>query len=149
MVEGRIRKYYEEVCLTEQTFIMDGENKVSQVIENAAKKIAGWEGVDVLYFADSLGNMTPDSVDRVVGVCRGLRCRGTSCALRLPRVADRHRPKLPRVARPQGEYRLSILCNRVDGMPFSPNSLQAGWLPPAQVHFVASPTGLSCSLRLF
>ena len=39
MVEGRIRKYYEEVCLTEQTFIMDGENKVSQVIENTAKEI--------------------------------------------------------------------------------------------------------------
>jgi len=39
MVEGRIRKYYEEVCLTEQTFIMDGENKVSQVIENAAKEM--------------------------------------------------------------------------------------------------------------
>ena len=39
MVEGRIRKYYEEVCLTEQTFIMDGENKDSQVIENAAKEM--------------------------------------------------------------------------------------------------------------
>lgn len=37
MVEGRIRKYYEEVCFTEQTFIMDGETKVSQVIENAGK----------------------------------------------------------------------------------------------------------------
>ncbi len=37
MVEGRIRKYYEEVCLTEQIFVMDGETKVSQVVANAAK----------------------------------------------------------------------------------------------------------------
>lgn len=39
MIEGRIRKFYEEVCLMDQTFIMDGELKVSQVIENAAKEM--------------------------------------------------------------------------------------------------------------
>ncbi|MGZ9097997.1 MAG: translation elongation factor Ts [Micavibrio sp.] len=39
MLEGRIRKYYEEVCLVEQIFIMDGESKVSAVIEKAAKEI--------------------------------------------------------------------------------------------------------------
>lgn len=37
MIEGRIRKYYEQVVLTEQTFVIDGENKVKTVIENAAK----------------------------------------------------------------------------------------------------------------
>lgn len=37
MVEGRMRKYYEEVCLLDQTFVIDGETKVSQVIANAAK----------------------------------------------------------------------------------------------------------------
>lgn len=37
MVEGRINKYYEEVCLLEQVFVMDGENKIAAVIENAAK----------------------------------------------------------------------------------------------------------------
>lgn len=37
MVEGRMRKYYEEICLTEQTFIMDGETKVGDVIANAGK----------------------------------------------------------------------------------------------------------------
>lgn len=36
MVEGRIRKYYEEVVLTEQVFVVDGENKVKKVVENAA-----------------------------------------------------------------------------------------------------------------
>jgi elongation factor Ts len=37
MVEGRLRKYYEEVVLLEQTFVIDGENKVGHVIEAAAK----------------------------------------------------------------------------------------------------------------
>ncbi len=32
MVEGRIRKYYEENCLTEQTFVMDGETKISKLL---------------------------------------------------------------------------------------------------------------------
>lgn len=49
MVEGRLRKYYEEVVLTEQTFVIDGETKVSKYVEAAAKdlgspiKIAGFE----------------------------------------------------------------------------------------------------------
>jgi elongation factor Ts len=38
MVDGRIRKYYEEVVLTEQVFVMDGETKITAVIENAAKE---------------------------------------------------------------------------------------------------------------
>ena len=35
MIEGRIRKFYEEVCLLEQTFVIDGENKVSKAVEAA------------------------------------------------------------------------------------------------------------------
>ncbi len=37
MLEGRMRKFYEEICLLEQTFVMDGESKISKVIEKAAK----------------------------------------------------------------------------------------------------------------
>lgn len=37
MVEGRLNKYYEEVCLLEQVFVVDGESKISAVVENAAK----------------------------------------------------------------------------------------------------------------
>jgi len=37
MVEGRMRKFYEEVVLLEQTFVIDGESKVKGVIEAAAK----------------------------------------------------------------------------------------------------------------
>jgi elongation factor Ts len=36
MVEGRLRKFYQEVVLLEQTFVVDNETKVATVIENAA-----------------------------------------------------------------------------------------------------------------
>lgn len=39
MVEGRIRKYYEEVVLLEQVFVVDGENRVKKVVEDAAKDV--------------------------------------------------------------------------------------------------------------
>ena len=39
MVEGRLRKFYEEVCLLEQIFVIDGETKVSKVLEAAAKEL--------------------------------------------------------------------------------------------------------------
>jgi len=39
MVEGRLRKFYEEVVLSEQTFVVDGETKVAKVVENAVKEI--------------------------------------------------------------------------------------------------------------
>jgi len=41
MVEGRLRKFYEEVCLLEQTFVIDGESKLSKVVENAGKTAGG------------------------------------------------------------------------------------------------------------
>ena len=37
MVEGRIRKYYQEVVLMEQTFVIDGESKVADVVAKASK----------------------------------------------------------------------------------------------------------------
>ena len=39
MVVGRVRKYYEEVVLLEQPYIMDDKSKVSQAVEKAAKEI--------------------------------------------------------------------------------------------------------------
>jgi elongation factor Ts len=35
MVEGRIRKFYEENVLLSQTFVIDGENTVEQALKNA------------------------------------------------------------------------------------------------------------------
>ena len=37
MVDGRMRKYFEEVTLLAQTFVIDGETKVRDVIKNAEK----------------------------------------------------------------------------------------------------------------
>ncbi len=37
MVDGRIRKYYEETVLLEQIFVVDGETKISKVLANAEK----------------------------------------------------------------------------------------------------------------
>ncbi|MBL4589128.1 MAG: elongation factor Ts [Alphaproteobacteria bacterium] len=39
MIDGRMRKYYEEICLMDQAFIMDNENKISDVVANAAKEL--------------------------------------------------------------------------------------------------------------
>jgi elongation factor Ts len=39
MVEGRLRKFYEEVVLMEQTFIIDGKTKIRDMLDNAAKEV--------------------------------------------------------------------------------------------------------------
>jgi elongation factor Ts len=39
MVDGRIRKYYEEVVLLEQVYVVDGESRVSEVVEKAGKAL--------------------------------------------------------------------------------------------------------------
>ena len=39
MVEGRLRKFYEEICLLEQLYVIDGESKVSDIIAGAGKEL--------------------------------------------------------------------------------------------------------------
>ncbi|ROQ01661.1 translation elongation factor Ts (EF-Ts) [Stella humosa] len=39
MVEGRLRKFYEETVLVEQVFVIDGESRVSKIVEGVAKEI--------------------------------------------------------------------------------------------------------------
>lgn len=39
MLEGRMRKYFEESCLLLQTFVIDGETRVDMVVENASREI--------------------------------------------------------------------------------------------------------------
>jgi elongation factor Ts len=43
MVDGRLRKYYEEVVLMEQVFVVDGETKIKDVVAKAGKAM----GADV------------------------------------------------------------------------------------------------------
>jgi elongation factor Ts len=59
MLEGRLRKFYEEVCLVDQLYIMDGEKTVAKILLDAEKdvgapvKLAGYvrfqlgEGIEV------------------------------------------------------------------------------------------------------
>jgi len=52
MVEGRLRKFYEEVVLLEQVWVHDGENRVKAVLAKAGVKLVGFarfklgEGID-------------------------------------------------------------------------------------------------------
>ena len=39
MVDGRLKKFYQEVVLLEQTFVIDNETKISAVIEKKAKEL--------------------------------------------------------------------------------------------------------------
>jgi elongation factor Ts len=39
MVEGRLRKYYDEVVLLEQTYVIDGENKVAKAVDLMSKEL--------------------------------------------------------------------------------------------------------------
>jgi elongation factor Ts len=42
MVEGRIRKYYEEVVLLEQVWVHDGESRVKAVVKKAGANLTGF-----------------------------------------------------------------------------------------------------------
>ncbi|VBB69449.1 Translation elongation factor Ts [invertebrate metagenome] len=39
MVEGRLRKYYEEVVLLEQVYVIDGESRMAKVIKAASEEV--------------------------------------------------------------------------------------------------------------
>jgi elongation factor Ts len=41
IVEGRVRKYYAEVCLVEQPFVKDPDRTVAKVLEDAAARLGG------------------------------------------------------------------------------------------------------------
>jgi elongation factor Ts len=43
MIEGRIRKYYEEVVLLEQVWVHDGESRVKEVVQKAGGMLTGFD----------------------------------------------------------------------------------------------------------
>lgn len=49
MVEGRIEKYYKEVCLLEQPFVKDGDKSINQLTAEVAKEIGA--NLEVIRFA--------------------------------------------------------------------------------------------------
>jgi len=42
MVDGRVKKFYEEVVLLEQVFVVDGENRVAAVVKKAGAELVGF-----------------------------------------------------------------------------------------------------------
>jgi len=73
MVEGRLRKLYEEVVLLEQVFVIDGESKVGKFVEAAAKdvgapiKITGFERFTVGEGVERKEEDFADEVAKLVG----------------------------------------------------------------------------------
>ena len=49
MVQGRIEKYYKEVCLLEQLFVKDGEKNIKGLMAEIAKA-AGASELDIVRF---------------------------------------------------------------------------------------------------
>ncbi len=50
--------------------LMQASGKASELISDTAKQIALWNSVDILYFADSLGNMDSHEVTRIITALR-------------------------------------------------------------------------------
>lgn len=73
MVEGRLRKFYEEVCLVDQAFVMDQDKTVGEVLDAMAKeagtavRIAGF-----MRFAlgEGIDRKTSDFADEVAKTAR-------------------------------------------------------------------------------
>ena len=47
MVEGRIRKYLEEICLVSQTYVKDGDKTVQKLLESKGAKMKGFTRIAV------------------------------------------------------------------------------------------------------
>lgn len=59
---------FKELGYTLAVNLMQIDALTDQEIAAAAKEIASWKAVDVLYFADSLGNLDPESTRKIVKV---------------------------------------------------------------------------------
>ncbi|MGN6515661.1 MAG: translation elongation factor Ts [Rhizomicrobium sp.] len=68
MLEGRMRKFYEESVLMNQVFVIDGETPVSKVVEKAAKDIGApieVEGFVRFQVGEGIEKVTTDFADEV------------------------------------------------------------------------------------
>jgi elongation factor Ts len=73
MIEGRMRKFYEESVLLSQTFVIDGETKIDKVIEKASKdlgapvEIAGFVRFQVGEGIEKTDGDFADEVNKLAG----------------------------------------------------------------------------------
>jgi elongation factor Ts len=68
MIEGRIRKYYEEVVLLEQVWVHDGESRVKQVVQKAGSKLVGFARYQL---GEGIQKETSDFAAEVAAAAKG------------------------------------------------------------------------------
>jgi elongation factor Ts len=68
MVEGRIRKYYEEVVLLEQVWVHDGESRVKQVVQKAGGQLTGFARYQL---GEGIERQTSDFAAEVAAAAKG------------------------------------------------------------------------------
>ena len=68
MIEGRIRKYYEEVVLLEQVWVHDGESRVKQVVQKAGGKLVGFARYQL---GEGIQKETSDFAAEVAAAAKG------------------------------------------------------------------------------
>src|SRR6201996_8035194 len=74
MMEGRMRKFYEETVLLQQTFVIDGETQIAKVIEKAAKELGApitVEGFVRFQVGEGIEKMESDFADEVAQMAGG------------------------------------------------------------------------------
>ena len=69
MVEGRLRKFYEEAVLLEQVFVVDGESRVAKVVETLGRQLAMHVAAANPQFLDT-GSVSSSALDRERAVLR-------------------------------------------------------------------------------
>lgn len=68
MIEGRIRKYYEEVVLLEQVWVHDGESRVKEVVKKAGGQLTGFARFQL---GEGIEKATSDFAAEVAAAAKG------------------------------------------------------------------------------
>jgi elongation factor Ts len=74
MMEGRMRKFYEESVLMSQTFVIDGETQISKVVEKASKDLGtpvAIEGFVRFQVGEGIEKVDSDFADEVSKMAGG------------------------------------------------------------------------------
>jgi elongation factor Ts len=74
MMEGRMRKYYEETVLMQQTFVIDGETQIAKLIEKASKDLGAVveiEGFVRFQVGEGIEKADSDFADEVAQMAGG------------------------------------------------------------------------------
>jgi elongation factor Ts len=74
MMEGRMRKYYEETVLMQQTFVIDGETQIAKLIEKASKDLGApveIEGFVRFQVGEGIEKVQGDFADEVAQMAGG------------------------------------------------------------------------------